>query len=48
MTEIQVGPYFLCEGDKDNLWIVHESGEGMQVSKAKFLVFIHQFYQENF
>lgn len=47
-VQIKVGPYILERTASGKLWLVHESGEGMQVSEERLAEWLAKFYAEQF
>lgn len=45
---LRIGNYWLSRFGREDFWIEHESGEGMQVTRKVMEELIHAFYKENF
>ena len=46
---VWIGPYGIGDSPREgNLWIEHESGEGMEVPEATLIEALRKFYSDNF
>jgi len=48
-ARIVIGEYSLEPSNREGmLWMMHESGEGMEIEEAKLAETLKQFYSDNF
>ena len=48
LLKIEIGDYELGYYHSGDFWLMHNSGEGMQVNKDTFAKYIDEFYKKNF
>lgn len=47
-VQIQIGAYTIERTASGKLWLVHETGEGMEVNEAQLAEWLAKFYAEQF